>query len=53
MNNHFSSELLDRRAFIKGFIKEITVRGNDGLIKYALPLPLTTLKKRTSKMPIV
>ena len=54
MNNHFNRELLDRRTFIKGFIKEITVRGNDRRIKYALPLPPDNIKEENLKvLPIV
>ena len=49
MNNHFNRELLDRRTFIKGFIKEITVRGNDRRIKYALPLPPDNIKEENLK----
>ena len=48
------SELLERRAFIKGFIKEVNVKGNEGLIKYALPLPPDNIKEENLKvLPIV
>ena len=33
------SELPERRGFIKSFVKEIKVVGNDGLIKYTFPIP--------------
>ena len=48
------SDLLERRAFIKGFIKEVNVKGNGGLIKYALPLPPDNIKEENLKvLPIV
>lgn len=48
------SDLLERRAFIKGFIKEVTVKGNEGLIKYALLLPPDNIKEENLKvLPIV
>ena len=48
------SELLARRAFIKGFIEEISIKGNEGLIKYALPLPPDNIKEENLKvLPIV
>ena len=34
-----SSELTERRAFIKNFVKEIKVTGNEGRIKYTFPIP--------------
>jgi site-specific DNA recombinase len=34
-----SSELTERRAFIKSFVKEIKVTGNEGQIKYNFPIP--------------
>ena len=34
-----SSDLAERRAFIKSFIKEIKVMGDEGRIKYAFPIP--------------
>ncbi len=38
---HFidSSEMPERRAFIKSFVKEIKVAGNEGRIKYTFPIP--------------
>jgi predicted RNase H-like nuclease (RuvC/YqgF family) len=33
------SDLTERRAFIKGFVKEIRVIGNEGRIKYTFPIP--------------
>jgi site-specific DNA recombinase len=34
-----SSELTKRRAFIKSFMKEIKVMGNEGRIRYTFPIP--------------
>ena len=34
-----STDLLERRAFIKSFVKEIRVTGNEGRIKYTFPIP--------------
>jgi site-specific DNA recombinase len=34
-----SSELIERRAFIKSFVKEIKITGNEGRIKYTFPIP--------------
>jgi hypothetical protein len=34
-----SSELSERRVFIKSFVKEIKVSKNGGLIRYIFPLP--------------
>jgi len=34
-----SSELTERRAFIKCFVKEIKVSGNEGRIRYTFPIP--------------
>ncbi len=34
-----SSELTERRAFIKSFVKEIKVTGNEGKIRYTFPIP--------------
>jgi hypothetical protein len=34
-----SRELTEQRAFIKSFITEITVKGNEGRIKYSFPIP--------------
>ena len=34
-----SSDLPERRGFIKSFVKEIKVVENNGLIKYAFPIP--------------
>ena len=33
------SELSERRSFIKGFVEEVKVVGNDGLIRYTFPIP--------------
>jgi site-specific DNA recombinase len=35
----YGSELTERRAFIKSFVKEIKVAGNQGLIRYTFPIP--------------
>ncbi len=45
-----SNELLERRAFIKGFIEKITIKGNEGQIKYALPLPPDNIKEDNLKV---
>ena len=39
--HHFieSSELTERRSFIKSFVKEIKVMGNEGRISYTFPIP--------------
>jgi hypothetical protein len=34
-----SSELSERKAFIKSFVKEIKVIGNEGRIRYTFPIP--------------
>jgi hypothetical protein len=34
-----SNELTERRAFIKSFVKEVKVTGNDGVIRYTFPIP--------------
>jgi site-specific DNA recombinase len=34
-----SSELTERRAFIKSFVKEIRVMENEGRIRYTFPIP--------------
>ena len=34
-----SSELTERRAFIKSFVKEVRVMGNEGRIRYTFPIP--------------
>jgi site-specific DNA recombinase len=34
-----SSELSERKAFIKSFVKEIKVTGNEGQIRYTFPVP--------------
>ena len=34
-----SSDLSERRGFIKSFVKEIKVMGNDGRIRYTFPIP--------------
>lgn len=34
-----SSELTERRSFIKSFVKEIKVTRNEGLIRYTFPIP--------------
>ena len=34
-----SSELTERKAFIKNFVKEIKVTGDEGQIKYTFPIP--------------
>jgi site-specific DNA recombinase len=34
-----SSELTERKAFIKSFVKEIKVLGDEGRIKYTFPIP--------------
>jgi site-specific DNA recombinase len=34
-----SSELTERKAFIKSFVKEIKVTGNEGRIRYTFPIP--------------
>ena len=34
-----NTDLLSRKAFIKSFVKEIEVSGNEGSIKYTFPIP--------------
>ena len=34
-----SSDLTERRVFIKSFVKEIRVTGDEGRIKYTFPIP--------------
>jgi site-specific DNA recombinase len=34
-----STELTERRSFVKSFVKEIKVTGNEGRIRYTFPLP--------------
>ena len=34
-----NSELTERRAFIKSFVKEIKVMGDEGRIRYTFPVP--------------
>jgi site-specific DNA recombinase len=34
-----SRELTERRSFIKSFVKEIRVIGNEGRIRYTFPIP--------------
>jgi site-specific DNA recombinase len=34
-----SNELMERKSFIKSFVKEIKVTGNEGRIKYTFPIP--------------
>jgi len=34
-----SNELMERKSFIKSFVREIKVTGNEGRIKYTFPIP--------------
>ena len=40
-----SSDLPERRAFIKGFIKEVRVTGGEGRIRYTFPIPPDNLEE--------
>jgi len=49
-----SSELSERKAFVKSFIKEITVTGHEGRIYYSLPLPSdNAAEEKLAVLPIV
>ena len=38
------SELAERRAFIQSLVKEIVVMPGDALLRYAIPIPQSTLE---------
>ena len=40
-----SSDLPERRAFIKGFIEEVRVTGGEGRIRYTFPIPPDNLEE--------
>jgi len=40
-----SSDLPERRAFIKSFVKEVRVTGTDGKIRYTFPIPPDNLEE--------
>ena len=49
-----SSDLSERKTFIKGFIKEIVVKGHEGRIRYTLPLPPGNVEEeKLAVLPIV
>ncbi len=49
-----SSDLPERRAFIKGFIKEVHVTGDEGKIRYTFPIPPDNLEEeKLEVLPIV
>jgi hypothetical protein len=48
-----SSELSERRAFVKSFIKDVTITGHEGLIRYVLPLPSDNITEEKVVLPIV
>jgi DNA invertase Pin-like site-specific DNA recombinase len=48
------SDLSERKAFVKSFIKEITVTGHEGRIRYTLPLPSdNNAEEKLAVLPIV
>ena len=48
------NDLTERKAFLKGFIKEIIVTGHEGRIRYALPLPPDDVEEeKLTVLPIV
>ncbi len=48
-----SSDLPERRAFVKSFIKDVTITGHEGRIRYALPLPSDNISEEKVVLPIV
>ena len=48
-----SNELIESRVFIKSFIKDVTITGNEGRIRYALPLPPDNIAEEKVVLPIV
>ena len=49
-----SSDLAEQRAFIKSFVKEINVMGDEARIKYTFPIPPNNLdEERLGVLPIV
>ena len=48
------SSLAERRAFVRSFVKEIIVTGNEVLLNYTVPLPQIGLKnEKAGVLPIV
>ena len=49
-----SSDLTSRKAFIKGFVKQVKVTGNEGRITYTFPVPPDNLDEESlGVLPIV
>ena len=41
----YNNDLFERRTFIYGSIKEVTIKGNDGPMKYASPLSYDNIEE--------
>jgi len=45
------STLVERKAFIKSFVKEVTVTGNEVLLTYSIPMSVKGLSQETLAVP--
>jgi len=45
------SSLAERRAFVRSFVKEIIVTGNEVLLNYTIPLPPQGLMEKKAGVP--
>ncbi len=48
---HYDSTLVERKSFIRSFVKEVRVTGAEALMTYTIPMPPKQLSQETLAVP--